>query len=180
MGIEAAHRAAVRTETLVSIAINALVPTLVIWLLGVSPPASLLGQGGILPSMLPAAGIATFVMTLLLTQIVRARVRRGSLPALNWPRAERGMMRFIPQNYPLRALALGLLAVVLLVPTGVLIFALFDRALHLLPLTRSGFVAFNITYGAIVGAVMARFVVLPALADPVRRVEAGRSASSVP
>ncbi len=165
MSIGPEHRQAVRVETVVSAAINSLLPAATIWFVGASPPLTLTGEHGIIGSMLPAAGLATFVMTLVLTNIVRFRVRSRALPALDWPAAERGAMAWIPRNLLLRALALGLLAIILLVPTGLAAIALVD----VLPLTRVGFLIFNLVYGAIVGAVMARFVVLPALADPVSR-----------
>ncbi|HEX8300708.1 hypothetical protein [Sphingomonas sp.] len=170
MSIGPEHRQAVRNETLVSIAINSLVPAGIIWSLGVSPPQMLFGADGIIGSMIPAAGLATLIMTLVLTMIVRARVRKGALPALDWPAEERGAMRLIPRSLPLRALALGALAIVLLVPGGLAVVA----ALDVLPLTRLGFLIFNLIYGAVVGLVMARFVVLPALADPAGPVSAPR------
>jgi hypothetical protein len=164
MSIGPEHRQAVRTETVVSIAINSLVPAAIIWFLDVPPPLTLFGEHAILGSLLPAAGLATLLMTLVLTNIVRVRVRKGSLPALNWPKAERGALAWIPGNLILRAIALALLALVLLVPSGLVVVAL----IGVLPLTKVGFLIFNLIYGAIVGLVMARFVVLPALADPVR------------
>ena len=164
MSVGPEHRQAVRTETIVSIAINSLIPAAIIWFIEAHPPQTLTGEQGILGSMLPAAGLATLLMTLVLTNIVRARVRKGSLPALDWPSAERGAMRFIPRNLILRAVALALLALVLLVPAGLVVVTLID----VLPLTKVGFLMFNLIFGALVGLVMARFVVLPALADPVR------------
>ena len=163
MSIGPEHRQAVRNETVVSIAINSLVPAVIIWFLDASPPQTLFGEHGILGAMVPAAGLATLMMTLALTNIVRVRVRKGALPALDWPRAERGAMAWIPGNLILRAIALALLALVLLVPTGLLVVWVID----ILPLTKVGFLIFNLIYGAAVGLVMARFVVLPALADPV-------------
>lgn len=163
MAIEAEHRGALRNETIVSVGINAVLPSAVIWLLDVAPPRTLTGPEGILGAMLPAAGLATLMMTLTLTAIIRARVRKGQLPALDWPRRDRGAMRYVPQPLLLRAPALALLAVALLVPPGLGAVALLD----ILPLTKLGFLVFNLVYGSVVGLVMARFVVLPALADPV-------------
>jgi hypothetical protein len=165
------HRLAVRNETFVSIAINSLVPSAIIWIVGATPPRTLLGPDPLIGSMVPAAGLATFAMTLILTQIVRARVRAGALPGLDWPAQERGLMRYLPNNLLLRAIALGLLALVLLVPSGLIVMALLD----VLPMSRVEFLIFNLIYGALVGLVMARFVVLPALADPARAPSAASS-----
>jgi len=165
MSIGPEHRRAVRNETVVSVAINSLVPAAIIWFVEAHPPETLVGPEGIIASMVPAAGMATLLMTLILTLIVRARVRKGALPALDWPAEERGLMRLVPRNLPLRAIALAVLAVILLVPTGLIVVSL----LGVLPMSRVDFLIFNLIYGAIVGLVMARFVVLPALADPVSR-----------
>ena len=135
MSIGPEHRQAVRNETVVSMAINSLVPAAIIWFLDVSPPLALVGPQGILGSLLPAAGLATLLMTLVLTNIVRFRVRKNALPALYWPKKERGAMAWIPGNLILRAIALALLAVVLLVPTGLAAVAMID----ILPLTKVGF-----------------------------------------
>lgn len=71
------------------------------------------------------------------------------------------MLRLIPHNLLLRAFALGLLAIMLLVPTGLVVVS----ALGVLPFDKVAFLIFNLIFGAVVGLVMARFVVLPALAD---------------
>ena len=159
--LAAAHRSTLRQETAVSTAINALVPAAIIWLLDVNPPQRLVGQDAILAAMIPASGLATLIMTVVLTLIVRARVAAGSVPQLIWPRSERGAYRFIPQALLLRAAFLAVLAIILLVPLGWLITA----GSNILPLTRLGALAFNIVFGAAVGLLMTRFVVLPALAD---------------
>ena len=87
MSIEREHRRVLRQETLVSMAINALLPSAIIWLLDVTPPQTLVGEQPLVAAMLPAAGMATLAMTLIVTLIIRARVRSGSLPALDWPAA---------------------------------------------------------------------------------------------
>lgn len=159
--LSAAHRTALRQETVISTAINALVPAAIIWLLDVTPPQRLIGPDTILGAIVPASGLATLIMTFVLTLIVRARVAKGAVPPLTWPRAERGVYRFVPQLLPLRALALALLAIILLVPATWALVAVSG----ILPLTKVGALVFNIAFGAMVGVVLTRFVVLPALAD---------------
>lgn len=161
MSIGPEHHRAVRNETIVSTAINSLIPAAIIWFVELPPPDSLVGTNGIIGPMAKASGLATFAMTLVLTMIVRMRVRKGALPALNWPQGERGALGWLPSNVFLRALAVAFLAVILLVPTGLAVVAL----LGIVPLDRVGFLIFNLLFGALVGIVMTRFVVLPALAD---------------
>lgn len=156
-----AHARALGQETVVSTCINAFLPAAIIWFLNVTPPQVLVGPNDILAALVPGAGAATFAMTLILTMIVRTRVIKGAVPVFDWPRAERGLYRFIPQNLLLRALVLAVMAIVIMVPLGLAVTALSG----LLPLTKVGALIFNIIYGAAVGLLMTRFVVLPALAD---------------
>jgi hypothetical protein len=158
---KAEHANALKQETLVSTAINALLPAAIIWFLDVTPPQTLVGPHDILGAIVPASGLASLVMTLVLTAIVRQRVKSGMLCPFEWPKAERGVYRFVPRNLLLRAVVLGLAAVILLVP---ITFALVAVA-GILPLSKLGALAFNIAFGMLVGLTMTRFVVLPALAD---------------
>lgn len=157
----AAHKAVLAQEMTVSTAINAILPAAIIWFLDVAPPQNLLGSNTILAAIVPASGLATFIMTIVLTFIIRMRVAKGGVPALIWPRSERGFYRVIPQNIFLRAAVLSISAVNLLVPITLALVNL----LGVLPLTKFGALIFNIIFGAVVGLVMTRFVVLPALAD---------------
>lgn len=148
-------------ETVVSTLINAVVPPAIVWFLKVPPPQALLGPHSILGAIVPASGLATLVMTLIITLIVRRRVASGQVQAFVWPQAERGAWRFIPEGLVLRALVLAITAIVLLVPVTFVIFAV----AHILPLSRIGALISNIVFGAAVGLTMTRFIVLPALAD---------------
>lgn len=148
-------------ETIISTLVNALLPAVIIWLISISPPRTLLGPDSILPSLVFGSGIATVAMTLVLTTIIRKRVAAGSLPAFDWPRAERGWYRWIPGNLLLRAVVLAAVAIMLLVPAGFLVVALTG----ILPLSDVGALVFNIGFGACTGLLMTRFVILPALAD---------------
>ena len=160
-GIGPGHDRAVRNERVVSTAINSLIPAGIIWALDLPPPSTLLGPTGIILPMSQAALAATFLMTLVLTAIVRARVGNGALPMLDWPRGDRGWYRRLPQNIVRRAAVLAVIAWLLLVPAGLLLVAL----LAILPMTRTTMLVFNLLFGAVIGIVMTRPVVLAALAD---------------
>lgn len=161
----AAHAKTLAQETIVSTAFNALLPTAVIWFLNVAPPQTLVGSRSILASLIPPAALGTFAMTLIVTMMIRTRVAKGGLPAFDWPRGERGRYRFIPKNLLLRAITLAIMAVAILVPIGFAVVA----ATGILPLTKFGLLIFNIVFGAAVGLLMTRFVVLAALADGAKR-----------
>jgi hypothetical protein len=154
------QRAAIRNETAISVAINAIGPTAIIWLAGVAPPATLAGADGLLGGMAKGSGIATLLMTAIVTTLIRGRVR--ARPALAVAGADLpAPVRLLPTNVILRAVMMGVVAAVLLVPVGAAAAALFD----LLPLNRSGFAVFNVVFGTVVGLTMTPPVVLRALAD---------------
>lgn len=160
--IERAHWAAVRNETIISVAINALIPTAIIWVVALTPPARFDGDDGLWSAMTKASGLATLLMTFIVTMLVRGRVRAGVVPSL----AQQNLplpLRLLPSVAVLRAVITGIVAVVVLVPIGTLA----AQVLGLLPLTIGGFVVFNLVFGTLVGLTMTPLVVLRALADPV-------------
>ena len=162
MTIGPQHLAVIRTETIVSIAINAIVPTAIIYAIGLAPPATLLGLGQLVHGMSMASGLATFAMTLAVTLLVRGRVRRRRDLALTRAQVP-AVVRWLPTPLALRMLATGLVAALLLVPIG----AVAATVLNILPLGPGNFILFNLAYGTLVGLVMTPAVVLRAFADPI-------------
>ena len=153
----AAHRAAIRNETLISVAINALVPAGLIGAIGVTPPTAL---DALLPGLLLGSGLATLLMTLVVTHLVRGRTRRGPVPLLALADAPT-IVRALPRHVAGRAVSMALLAIFLLVPLWSLIVTLG----RLLPFGTTGLFLFNVGFGASVGATMTPPVVIRALAD---------------
>lgn len=155
----AAHRAAVRAETLVSVAINAVVPAAIIRVLAAPPPVALLGDPPLLPGLLLGSGLATLLMTLVVTTLIRGRVRAGRVPPLTTVPA---FARWLPATLAARAVVMAGVAVVVLVP----LWAALVVGLDLLPLTANRLALFNFVFGASVGLTMTPPVVVRALADP--------------
>ena len=158
------HRAAVRNETIISVAINALIPTAIIRAIGFAPPQQLWGLGQLLHAMTMASGLATLLMSAIVTLLVRGRVRRRPDLALTTTDLPR-IVRLLPRQLPARAPVMGLTAIILLVPAG----AALSTLLHILPLGVARFVVFNLVFGTVAGLTMTPAVVLRALADPVAR-----------
>ncbi|HEX8483802.1 hypothetical protein [Sphingomonas sp.] len=158
--IGAHQRAAIRNETMVSVAINAIVPTAIIWAAGVTPPAMLAGAQGLLAGMAKGSGIATLLMTAIVTLLIRKRVRAKPALALA-PSELPPLVRSLPGNVVARAIIMSLVAMILLVPAG----AAVATVLGILPLDTAGFVIFNVLFGTIVGLTMTPMVVMRALAD---------------
>ena len=153
----------VSKEMVVSTLLNAFGPAGIIFALNLTPPERLIGPNDVIAALVHAAGLATFAMTLILTYIVRKRVAAGTLPIFDWPQSQRGLYRYVPRHLILRALVLAVVAIILLVPFGLGITAL----LNIAPLSKLGFLLFNVAFGAVIGLVMTHFIVLCALADPV-------------
>jgi predicted acyl esterase len=160
-GVGEIHREVVRKETLASIVISGAIPTAALWILNVPPPQSLWGEDSVLLALVMGVFAPTLLMTLILTLVVRSRVQLGRLPRLEWAGEYGGLPQRLPKALLPRAVLLAVLAVLLLVPPGLLLLG----GLKVLPMSRSSFVFFNLVVGALVGLVMTRFVVLAALAE---------------
>lgn len=158
----ASVRRVLRHEGLISTLINSLGPAAVIWALDVAPPERLVGANSVLAAQVPAAALATLAMAAVLSIVLRHRVRRGALPMWRGSARSAGLLRYVPQHLFLRALVLALAATAVLVPAGLLAVA----ALGVMPMSKPAFLVHNLAFGAAVGALMTRWVVLAALADP--------------
>jgi hypothetical protein len=146
-------------EILVGVAFNALVFPYLIWRVDLQPPAALGGADGVVASLAKATVFAVSLMTVILTAVWRRKAVKGNVPVvgarvLAWS-------RFIPRNFVGRALFFALAALVTLAPLGVAVSA----ALGLCPMTRAGFAAFNVCFGALLGTVVTPFVTLAAMAE---------------
>lgn len=156
-------KAILRGEMIVSLCVNAgLFPGL-IRLAGLPPPQRLDGADGLVSGMLKGAGLAMFLMTLLLTIAVRARQRAG-LPALD-PARLPPPARALPRVLALRAVVVAIGSMLAIVPVS----ALLAYALRLLPFTMAEATLFNIGYGAVVALVVTPTVARRALADGAAR-----------
>jgi len=161
--IEQGHRRAVRNETIVSVAINALAPTAIIWTAGVAPPETMTGHQPLIEPLIMASGLATLLMTIIVTHLIRGRVRAGKVPPLDRANVP-AFARWLPRPLALRAPVMALCAIAILAPLGGAVSA----ALGILPLGVDGFVLFNLLFGTLVGLTMTPPVILRALADAAR------------
>lgn len=157
------QRRFLRKQTAISIAINAFIPTAVIWLIGVAPPDTLIGPRGLMPGMVLASGLATALMTVGLTLAVRASARSGKVEPLE-PGGAMSIRTWLPNPLGVRAFALGLVAILAIVPCGIVVLNVFP----ILPLTPRGFIIWNLLYGAAVGLTMTPIAVRRALREPAR------------
>jgi len=146
-------------EILVGVAFNALVFPYLIWLVDLKPPATLGGADGVVANLTKATVFAVSLMTVILTAVWRRNALAGRVPVVG--AAVLAWSRFTPHNIAGRALFFVLAALATLAPIGVAVCFWF----RLYPMTKPGFAAFNVGYGALVGTVVTPFVTLAAMAE---------------
>jgi hypothetical protein len=161
MKLSQSQHKVVLLETTAATLFNAIVPTAIIWLIGALPPKSLTDDQPLFGLMGGAAGMATLGMTLVISFMVAGRIRRGEVLAVDSNAAAAAIL-LLPQNVLLRAIFMGLLAIIVFVPIGLLLGA----QLKIVPMTEFDFVVFNTIYGALVGIVMAPIAAVRALIAP--------------
>jgi hypothetical protein len=147
------------SEILVGVAFNALVFPYLIWRVGLQPPAALGGADGVVASLTKATVFAVSLMTVILTAVWRRKGIKGNVPPVG--AAVLAWSRYAPRNIVGRALFFVLAALATLAPLGVAASAGFG----LCPMTKLGFAAFNVCFGALIGTVVTPFVTLAAMAE---------------
>ena len=155
-------------EIIVSAIINGGFGMLFGWLLGKnlqSIPFS--GAGGIVPDVLATTFLTGFLTTLIVTPILRGRIKKwsavGGKPVVA-QYSGTGYMKLLPQNLWARALIIGLVCVAILAPIVLGVLHISNAA----PLTPVGFMWIKALYGAFIGSLLTPFVFLPMLAGRVK------------
>jgi hypothetical protein len=146
-------------EILVGVLFNALVFPYLIWLVDLQPPAALGGADGVVASLTKATVFAVSLMTVILTAVWRRKGIKGNVPVVG--AAVLAWSRFTPRNIVGRVLFFVFAALATLAPLGVAVSAGFG----LCPMTKLGFAAFNVCFGALIGTVVTPLVTLAAMAE---------------
>ena len=157
-----------RNETVASVVINALLAALFARLVfGGRQQVDLWGSAGLAWDLVPTAFLIAFIMTLIVTMLTWRRLRAGSAPSVAWARAQHAWLGGLPRSLPLRAVAMGLLSVVLFVPPAVLV--LYQG--QLCPMAPAGVYGVKIVFSAAVALVFTPVVLLAAMSDRPQTVE---------
>jgi hypothetical protein len=146
-------------EVLVGVLFNALLFPYLIWLVNLEPPATLGGPDGVIASLTKATVFAVSLMTVILTVVWRKKAIKGGLPVVGT--AVLAWSRYIPRNTVARALFFVLAALATLMPIGVAV--CFGFGLY--PMTKLGFAALNVSFGALIGTTVTPLITLSAIAD---------------
>jgi hypothetical protein len=107
------------------------------------------------------AFLLPFITCLVVTPLVRRRVRSGRVPALEWRRAAHPVLGRLPTTAVRRALALGAVCALAVAPPALWALA----ALDVTPMSFGHFLAFKATSAAALGAVVTPLVGLCVLGD---------------
>lgn len=154
----------IAAETAIGVVVNIALGAVFTLLLFSGGVPALWGVGGLVFTFLPATFLPVAAMTIGMTAITRRRRQTGSAPAIP------GRSRGLPDNLVLRSILLGTAATVVLGGIGTAaLLALWKPATSFAALF-----AFELTYAAIVGLVMAPLIVTTALRDPIDRQNPGR------
>lgn len=106
-----------------------------------------------------------FFTALIVTPLVRRRVRRGRIDALGWTRESHGLLGWLPAGTFRRALVLGAATLAVVGPSTLL-------ALQVLAVDRldfASFVAFKAAFAGVLALLVTPVISLWALAEPADR-----------
>lgn len=160
--LERIHRSFLLKETLISILINAILSGVIAFFMFRSQSTiTLWGKNGLFFDLIPTIFIMTFLMTLAMTPVTRARILKGKAPGVPWHRSEHHIFRFVPGAFVIRAFVFGAVALLLLLPTT----TAWVYFLTEFPLTLTGMVMFKSCYGALVGLLFTPAILIVAMTD---------------
>ncbi len=151
-----------RVETAISIVANTVVSGMFAW--GIFHGVAVIplwGAQGIAVDLIPTVFMITLALTIALTLITRARIRKGKLPRPTWGRIDLGLSRLLPDNILLRAFTFAAAMTVILVPLSVLLLVTAGVS----EMSFKVFFVFKLIYGAIYAVVVTPPVLLRAFAD---------------
>ena len=160
--LETNHRLFLMKETIIAIIINTSISFVVTFLMFRSQNAIMFwGKGGLFFDLIPTIFFMTFCMTAAMTPITRGRILKGTAPAVPWHRSEHTILRFLPGTFIVRALVIGIVALLILLPvsTGLLTY------LKEFPVSFKEMLVFKTYYGALIGLFFTPIIILGAMAD---------------
>lgn len=158
-----------KAEVAVSTVINAVIIPVLLWLSPVPPPAEIAGPDGLALSLVKGTVIPVFLMTTLITLVLRKRLAKAGVERIDPATTSLGWLGAIPRLAPLRAIVFAVMALCSIMPVSLGVAVL----LKTYPLNDATFFAFNVVYGIVIAVAVTPFIVLAAMLEP-------RQAAAVP
>ncbi|MBX3025096.1 hypothetical protein KF840_09320 [bacterium] len=122
------------------------------------------GQESIAGDTLGTCFFLPFFTALTVTPLVRRRIAKGGLAALDWTRESHALLTWLPAGTFRRALAIGALSLLVVGPLAVLSL----HGLAVAALAFPSFVAFKAVFAALLGMLVTPVISIWALAEPAR------------
>lgn len=161
--LSAAHRRYFAIEIAIGMVLNAVISAAFAWGIfrGVAHVPLWAGTRGMAFDLVPTVFMITLMMTIALTLITRARLRRGAAPALAWSRDSHVLLRLLPRNAVGRGLCLAAGATIVLVPLSVACLA----GAGFQTMAFGPFVWFKVAYGVALAVLVTPIILLCAFGD---------------
>jgi len=160
------HKEFLLREAFISTIIGAIICAVISFFAFRSNDAIMLwGDDGLFLDLVMTVFFMTFMMTLAMTPMYRKRVMRGKAPAAPWTRNEHFVLRFFPGVFFFRALIVGGIFLVALLPisTALLMFTTY------FPVSFSWMLVFKAIFGALIGFLVTPLIAICAMADKGER-----------
>jgi len=160
--LEKVHHTFIVKETIIAIVINATLTGLITYFMFHDHgEIGLWGKNGIFFDLIPTISIMTFLMTVVMTPVTRTRIKKGTAPAAPWQSTEHYVLRFFSGPFLIRGLLLGLLALLILLPSATGLLLIFKE----LSLTVVQLVVFKIFLAMLIALVFAPAILVLAMSD---------------
>ncbi len=160
--LEPNHRLFLLKETIICIFINTILSFIITFFMFRSQDAIMLwGKGGLFFDLIPTIFLITFCMTMAITPVTRSRILKGKAPAAPWHRSEHTLLRFLPGGFVIRAVVIGIFALLMLLPVSMGLLA----SLKEFPISFKEMLVFKTCYGALIGLLFTPIIIIGAMAD---------------
>ena len=121
------------------------------------------GKGGLFMDLIPTVFFVTSGMVLGMTHMHRGRIMKGNAPVIGWHRSEHPVLRFVPSPLFIRALVLGIYALMVFIPLSTALVVLLMN----FPISFNAMLVFKAFYGVLVALLVTPIIIIRALADKV-------------
>ena len=160
--LEKSHRQFLFKETVISIFAGAVINFGFGFFIFRSQDAIMLwGKGGLFFGLIPNIFMMTAGMTMGITLATRRRVLKGSAPAAPFHITDHAVLRFLPNSFFIRALILGVVALIVLLPLSTVLLNAFKD----FPISFAELLIFNTFYGGLIGLFITPVIIMGAMAD---------------
>lgn len=156
------HRRFFMKETVIAIVINMLISYAITFFTFNSHTEIMLwDQGGLFLDLIPTIFVMIFCMAVIMTPTTRKRIEKGTAPRAPWHRKEHMLFRILPAAFVVRAVAIGLFGLLVLLPSTTCLLSIFKQ----FPASLDEILVIKTCFGALIGLLFTPFILIGAMAD---------------